>query len=124
LRAAHPASPDLRKARIPTPAAPSWLLCRSPRAPPPNNGEVADGTCAGCHGSDANGSPQGPSLVAGKWLNTDGTFAGLRRTNTDGVPKPKTSSPPMPPRGGAPLSDADVADVAAYVWAISHPDGK
>jgi hypothetical protein len=30
----------------------------------------------------------------------------------------------MPPRGGAPLTDADVAAVAAYVWAISHPDGK
>jgi hypothetical protein len=26
----------------------------------------------------------------------------------------------MPPRGGAPLSDADVNAVAAYVWAISH----
>jgi mono/diheme cytochrome c family protein len=88
------------------------------------HGEVADGTCAGCHGSDANGSPQGPSLVSGKWLDTDGTFAGLRHTITDGVPQPKNPSPPMPPRGGAPLTDADVAAVAAYVWAISHPDGK
>jgi hypothetical protein len=26
----------------------------------------------------------------------------------------------MPPKGGAPLTDADVAAVAAYVWAISH----
>ena len=34
------------------------------------------------------------------------------------------SSPPMPPRGGAPLTDADVTAVAAYVWAISHPNGK
>jgi glucose/arabinose dehydrogenase/mono/diheme cytochrome c family protein len=88
------------------------------------HGEVADGTCAGCHGSDANGSPQGPSLVSGKWLDTDGTFAGLRHTITDGVPQPKNPSPPMPPRCGAPLNDADVAAVAAYVWAISHPDGK
>ena len=88
------------------------------------HGEAADGTCAGCHGSDANGSPQGPSLVGGKWLDTDGTFAGLRHTITDGVPKPKNSSPPMPPRGGAPLTDADVTAVAAYVWAISRPNGK
>jgi hypothetical protein len=57
-------------------------------------------------------------------LDTDGTFAGLRHTITDGVPKPKNSAPPMPPRGGAPLTDADVVAVAAYVWAISHPNGK
>jgi mono/diheme cytochrome c family protein len=88
------------------------------------HGRAADGTCAGCHGSDANGSPQGPSLVSGKWLDTDGTFPGLRHTITDGVPQPKNPSPPMPPRGGAPLTDADVTAVAAYVWAISHPDGK
>jgi hypothetical protein len=30
----------------------------------------------------------------------------------------------MPPLGGAPLSDEELAAVAAYVWAISHPDGK
>jgi hypothetical protein len=30
----------------------------------------------------------------------------------------------MPPRGGAALSDADVAAVAAYVWAISHRAAK
>ena len=88
------------------------------------HGEAADGTCAGCHGSDGNGSPQGPSLTSGKWLDTDGTFAGLRHTITDGVPQPKNPSPPMPPRGGAPLTDADVTAVAAYVWAISHAGGK
>jgi glucose/arabinose dehydrogenase/mono/diheme cytochrome c family protein len=87
-------------------------------------GEAADGTCAGCHGSDGRGSPVGPSLVSGKWLDSDGTFDGLRHTITDGVPKPKNPSPPMPPRGGAPLSDSDVTAVAAYVWAISHPGGK
>jgi hypothetical protein len=62
--------------------------------------------------------------VSGKWLDSDGTFAGLRHTITEGVPKPKNPSPPMPPRGGAPLTDADVTAVAAYVWAISHPGGK
>jgi glucose/arabinose dehydrogenase/mono/diheme cytochrome c family protein len=87
-------------------------------------GEAADGTCAGCHGSDANGSPVGPSLLTGQWLDSDGTFAGLRHTITEGVPQPKHPSPPMPPRGGAPLSDSDVTAVAAYVWAISHPGGK
>jgi hypothetical protein len=26
----------------------------------------------------------------------------------------------MPAKGGAPLTDADVTAVAAYVWALSH----
>jgi hypothetical protein len=30
----------------------------------------------------------------------------------------------MPPMGAAPLSDADVAAVAAYVWAINHVAAK
>ena len=63
-------------------------------------------------------------LIDGKWLQTDGSLARITRTITDGVPKPKNYSVPMPPRGGAPLSDTDIAAVAAYVWAISHPGGK
>jgi glucose/arabinose dehydrogenase/mono/diheme cytochrome c family protein len=88
------------------------------------HGEAAGGTCTGCHGSDAKGSPQAPSLIDGKWLHADGSLLRITRTITDGVPKPKNYSVPMPPRGGAPLSDSDVAAVAAYVWAISHPGGN
>jgi hypothetical protein len=69
------------------------------------NGEAAGGTCLGCHGSDAKGSPQAPVLVTGKWLDSDGSSSGITRTITDGVPKPKHYSVPMPARGGAPLSD-------------------
>jgi glucose/arabinose dehydrogenase/cytochrome c5 len=87
-------------------------------------GEAAGGTCTGCHGSDARGSPEAPSLIDGKWLKTDGSLARIIRTVTNGVPKPTNFPDPMPPRGGAPLSDSDVAAVSAYVWAISHPDGK
>jgi glucose/arabinose dehydrogenase/cytochrome c553 len=88
------------------------------------HGEASGGTCTGCHGSDAKGSPQAPSLVDGKWLQRDGSLAHIAQVITDGVAKPKNYSVPMPPRGGAPLSDSDVTAVAAYVWAISHPDGK
>jgi glucose/arabinose dehydrogenase/mono/diheme cytochrome c family protein len=84
------------------------------------HGEVADGTCAGCHGSDAKGSPQAPSLVNGNWSFGDGSLKAITQTIANGVPKPHNYSDPMPPRGGAPLSDADVNAVAAYVWAISH----
>ena len=88
------------------------------------HGEAADGACAGCHGSDAKGSPQGPSLVSGTWVFGDGSLRAIAKTINDGVPKPRNYSDPMPPKGGAPLSEADVAAVAAYVWAISHAAGK
>ena len=84
------------------------------------HGEVAEGTCAGCHGSDAKGSPQAPSLTDGNWNFGDGSFTAITKIVADGVPRPRNYSDPMPPRGGAPLSDADVNAVAAYVWAISH----
>jgi glucose/arabinose dehydrogenase len=87
------------------------------------HGEAADGTCAGCHGSDAKGSPQAPSLVNGNWVFGDGSLQAIAKTITDGVPKPKNYSEPMPAKGGAPLSESDVGAVAAYVWAISHPKG-
>jgi glucose/arabinose dehydrogenase/cytochrome c553 len=87
------------------------------------HGETADGTCAGCHGSDAKGSPQAPSLVDGNWYFGDGSFKAIAQTVANGVPRPRNYSDPMPPRGGAPLSDADVSAVAAYVWALSHPKG-
>ncbi len=83
-------------------------------------GEAADGTCAGCHGSDAKGSPLAPSLVNGIWFFGDGSLKAISKTIADGVPKPRNYSDPMPPRGGAPLSDADVAAVSAYVWAINQ----
>jgi glucose/arabinose dehydrogenase/mono/diheme cytochrome c family protein len=84
------------------------------------HGETADGTCAGCHGSDAKGSPQAPSLVNGTWNFGDGSLKAIAQIIANGVPRPRNYSDPMPPRGGAPLSDADVNAVAAYVWAISH----
>jgi glucose/arabinose dehydrogenase len=87
------------------------------------HGEAAGGTCAGCHGSDARGGPQAPSLVNGHWFLGDGSLQSITQTIADGVPKPRDYEVPMPPKGGAPLSDADVAAVAAYVWAIGHPRG-
>jgi len=39
---------------------------------------------------------------------------------TDGVSHPRNYTGVMPPKGGAELSDADTAAVAAYVWAVGH----
>jgi glucose/arabinose dehydrogenase/mono/diheme cytochrome c family protein len=88
------------------------------------HGEAAGGTCAGCHGSDAGGSPEGPSLVNGHWLVGDGSLRSISQIIADGIAKPRNYSDPMPPKGGAPLSNADVNAVAAYVWAIGHAAGK
>jgi glucose/arabinose dehydrogenase/mono/diheme cytochrome c family protein len=87
------------------------------------NGHAAGGTCSGCHGDNGKGSPLGPDLTRGKWLWGDGSLASIRNVIAKGVSQPREFRSPMPPRGGADLNDADVAAVAAYVWAISRPPG-
>lgn len=84
------------------------------------HGKAAGGTCSGCHGSNAEGGPQAPSLVSGHFFMGDGSLKAITTTITDGVPRPHDYEVPMPPKGGAPLTNDDVAAVAAYVWAISH----
>jgi glucose/arabinose dehydrogenase/cytochrome c553 len=88
------------------------------------HGEAAGGTCSGCHGSDARGGPQAPSLVKGRWLIGDGSLKSITDTIANGVPKPHNYEVSMPPKGGAPLSDTDLAAVAAYVWSIGQTHGS
>jgi glucose/arabinose dehydrogenase/mono/diheme cytochrome c family protein len=83
-------------------------------------GASAGGTCSGCHGSDGKGSTVGPDLTGGNWQWGNGSLAAIAATIDKGVVKPKHADGAMPPRGGAPLTDADVKAVAAYVWALSH----
>ncbi|HMA48637.1 MAG TPA: c-type cytochrome, partial [Magnetospirillaceae bacterium] len=84
------------------------------------HGEASDGTCSGCHGSDAGGTSVGPALNKGVWVQTDGSLDSITRTITAGVTRPRNYTGVMPPLGGAPLSQQDVAAVAAYVWAVGH----
>jgi glucose/arabinose dehydrogenase/mono/diheme cytochrome c family protein len=84
------------------------------------HGEVGGASCAGCHGENATGSPLGPSLTSGKWLWSDGSYAGILKTIREGVPNPKEYRSPMPPMGGAQLTPEQLAALAAYVWALSH----
>ncbi len=88
------------------------------------HGQVASGTCAGCHGAEGTGTPLGPNLAAGKWLWSDGSYPALERTIRDGVPNPKEYRSPMPPMGGAQLSPRQVAAVAAYVWGLGHAGSR
>jgi glucose/arabinose dehydrogenase/mono/diheme cytochrome c family protein len=83
-------------------------------------GEVGGAACTGCHGEAGEGSPLGPPLTGKKWLWSDGSYAGIKRTITEGVSQPKEYRSPMPPMGGAQLTPAQVSAVAAYVWALSH----
>jgi glucose/arabinose dehydrogenase/cytochrome c5 len=77
-------------------------------------------SCAGCHGSNAGGTPVGPDLTSGKYLWGDGSVANLSATITSGVSMPKQYRQAMPPMGGAQLSASDVHDIAAYIWATAH----
>jgi len=82
------------------------------------HGQAGGGTCYVCHGQDAKGSAVGPNLTDGEWLNNDGTLAGITGTIKSGVPQPKKAPAPMPPMGGASLSDDQVKAVATYVHSL------
>jgi glucose/arabinose dehydrogenase/mono/diheme cytochrome c family protein len=84
------------------------------------HGQAAGGTCAGCHGTDGKGSDVGANLTSGRYLWSDGSPQGIAQTIRRGVPQPKDHTGAMPPMGGAQLSEADVAAVADYVWALGH----
>jgi hypothetical protein len=59
-------------------------------------------------------------LTQKKWLWSDGSFAGILKVITEGVPQPKQYRSPMPPMGGAELSEIQASALAAYVWGLSH----
>jgi mono/diheme cytochrome c family protein len=82
------------------------------------HGQVGGATCTGCHGASGTGTPLGPNLTHSKWLWSDGSYAGIAKTITTGVPQPKDYRSPMPPMGGAQLTPDQVSAVAAYVWSL------
>ncbi len=84
------------------------------------HGQVGGAACAGCHGATGTGSPLGPNLTGKKWLWSDGSYAGIAKTITDGVSHPKQYRSPMPPMGGAQLTADQISALAAYVWGLSH----
>jgi glucose/arabinose dehydrogenase/cytochrome c5 len=84
------------------------------------SGEIAGAPCAGCHGADGEGTPVGPDLVDSQWLWGKGELADIRRSIVEGVPHPKRFPSPMPPRGGATLTDPQVDAIAAYLWSASQ----
>lgn len=80
--------------------------------------------CNGCHGKDGIGGRGGPDLTTAKYMHVDGSYAAFVRIITDGVPRDSIRVPshrfPMRPRGGHHFTDAQIRDLAAYVWTLSH----
>jgi mono/diheme cytochrome c family protein len=78
------------------------------------------GICVACHGADATGTPNAPNLTDTEWLNTDGSYEGIQNIIRTGVAQPKQHPTPMPPMGGAQLTDQQISEIAAYIYSISH----
>jgi glucose/arabinose dehydrogenase/mono/diheme cytochrome c family protein len=84
------------------------------------HGQVGGAACTGCHGDRGQGSTLGPDLTGRQWLWSDGSYAGIAKTITDGVSQSKKYRSPMPAMGGAQLMADQVSALAAYVWSLSH----
>ncbi|HEX6938999.1 MAG TPA: cytochrome c [Longimicrobiales bacterium] len=83
---------------------------------------TGQGNCFTCHGMNGEGSQLAPNLRDSEWLWLDPAQGNLldqavSRIQT-GVPEPKQYPAPMPPMGGAQLSQEQVRDVAAYVLSL------
>jgi mono/diheme cytochrome c family protein len=83
------------------------------------------GNCYACHGSKAEGLV-GPNLVDAEWIHSKGTYEDIVAQINKGVDKEQAKSGiPMPPKGGATISDEDVRAVAAYVYSLGKkPPGS
>jgi mono/diheme cytochrome c family protein len=82
------------------------------------------GICLTCHGQDGRGTALGPALDDQQWLNIPtGSYEEIMEVVRTGVARPVAHPAPMPPMGGANLSDADLRAVAAYVYGLSRGVG-
>jgi mono/diheme cytochrome c family protein len=97
------------------------LLCAQGSAQQGRSIFEGKGNCWTCHGRDGRGTPLGPNLTDGEWLNMDGSLDSIRIVIQTGVAKPKRYPAPMPPLGGVKLSRAEVEAVAVYVFSLSTP---
>lgn len=83
-------------------------------------------SCVRCHGADAKGAQNGPSLMGPTFMHVNGTYEDYVRLIMSGVPadsiKDKSHRFAMRPKGGGqtPLTDDQVKAVAAYVYSLSH----
>ena len=80
--------------------------------------------CYACHGSKGEGLV-GPNLTDSEWIHSKGTLEEIEAQINHGVTKEESKSGiPMPPKGGATISDEDVKACAAYVHSLSQKSGS
>ena len=80
------------------------------------------GLCYACHGKAGEGL-LGPTtkLANHDWIHSKGTYPEIVAYVKSGVTQAESKSGQMmPPRGGSNITDAEVNDVAAYVYVISR----
>jgi len=86
-----------------------------------HQGEVlfsGKGNCSTCHKGDATGSALGPNLTDTTWLDIPGDFRSIAKNIRTGVELPIEHPTPMPPMGGARLTDEQICQLAAYIWSF------
>jgi mono/diheme cytochrome c family protein len=81
------------------------------------------GNCAACHGAAGKGTPLGPDLTDGEWLNFSGAVEDVAKVVREGVTRPKKYPAPMPAMGGARLSGDEIDAVARYVVELGAARG-
>lgn len=81
---------------------------------------TGQGGCQACHGPEAKGTQLAPDLTDDEWINvTDPQIENIVTLIKTGVVQPKEHPAPMPPMGGANLSDEQVRALAGYVLSIA-----
>lgn len=84
---------------------------------------TGQGGCQACHGPSAGGTQLGPDLSDAEWLHlSDPDVSEIAALIAAGVPQPQEYPAPMPPMGGANLTDEQVQAIAGYIASISQPD--
>lgn len=110
-------------------SAPSTAAPAAPAAPASSD-QIAlgqqvfsgPGICFSCHGPAGQGTALGPNLTDDTWIWIENPSENLQAKLADqiraGTPQPREFPAPMPPMGGAPLTDEQLQAVAAYVASL------
>lgn len=122
---APPASSGAAETPAETPSAPASADGLDPQLVQAGQQVFAGpGLCTACHGPNATGTALAPNLTDGQWLWIENPSENLQQKIVDlvraGVPQPREAPAPMPPMGGASLSDDQLNAVAAYVVSLNQ----